>query len=223
MTANISKEVGIDKQRKHNKDIATITLEEIAMSKQAKTLTQQELRRVLDYVATRKHSVRNRALLMTTHLSGMRVGEVASLRNSDVLDAEGNIRNEIRLRAEQTKGNEARVVFVNDKLRKELEQYIGTASKGKMNTLDKFFYSQKRSSDGFTANTLTQFFHYLYKRAGIDGASSHSGRRTFITNLAAKGVGVRVLMSLAGHKNISTTQAYIDVNDDMKRKAVELV
>ena len=209
------------KLRKHTKDIQNTTFKDESMSKQAKTLTTTELRRVLDYTATRKHSARNRALLMTTHLSGMRVGEVASLRNSDVLDAEGNIRNEIRLSAEQTKGNEARVVFVNDKLRKELELY--TRFMDKANPVVKFFYSQKKASDGFTANTLTQFFHYLYKRAGVDGASSHSGRRTFITNLASKGVGVRVLMSLAGHKNISTTQAYIDVNDDMKRKAVELV
>ena len=111
----------------------------------------------------------------------------------------------------------------NEKLRKELEQYTRLFGTDKFNPAHKFFYSQKRNSDGFTANTLTQFFHYLYKKAGIDGVSSHSGRRTFITNLAAKGVGVRVLMSLAGHKNISTTQAYIDVNDDMKRKAVELV
>ncbi len=134
------------------------------MAKQAKTLTQQELRRVLDYTASRKHSVRNRALLMTTHLSGMRVGEVASLRNCDVLDAEGNIRNEIRLSAEQTKGNEARVVFVSDKLRKELELYTRTMSASNNNPTIKFFYSQKRTSNGFTANTLTQFFHYLYKR-----------------------------------------------------------
>jgi len=223
MTARKQKEVGKDKQRKHTNDIETITFEVETMSKQAKTLTAEELRRVLDYTATRKHSARNRALLMTTHLSGMRVGEVASLRNNDVLDVDGNIRTEIRLSAEQTKGNEARVVFVNDKLRKELELYTRFMDKNKINPLLKFFYSQKRTSDGFTANTLTQFFHYLYKRAGVDGASSHSGRRTFITNLASKGVGVRVLMSLAGHKNISTTQAYIDVNDDMKRKAVELV
>jgi integrase/recombinase XerD len=222
MTTNWQKEVGIDKQRKHTLAIAKLYLGRKTMAKQAKTLTQQELRRVLDYTATRKHSVRNRALLMTTHLSGMRVGEVASLRKSDVLDAEGNIRNEIRLSAEQTKGNEARVVFVSDKLRKELELYTRTMNTATINPALKFFYSQKRTSDGFTANTLTQFFHYLYKKAGIDGASSHSGRRTFITNLATKGVGVRVLMSLAGHKNISTTQAYIDVNDDMKRKAVEL-
>jgi integrase/recombinase XerD len=196
-------------------------IKDIDMSKQAKTLTTTELHRVLDYTATRKHSVRNRALLMTTFLSGMRVGEVASLRYSDVLEANGTIRAEIRLRAEQTKGNEARVVFVNEKLRKELEFYVSSL---KITDLSKkLFYSQKSKGDGFTANTLTQFFHYLYRRSGIDGASSHSGRRTFITNLASKGVGVRVLMSLAEHKNISTTQAYIDVNDEMKRKAVELL
>ena len=61
------------------------------------------------------------------------------------------------------------------------------------------------------------------KRAGLNGASSHSGRRTFITTLAAKGVSVRVLASLAGHSCISTTQRYIDVNDDMKRQAVALI
>jgi integrase/recombinase XerD len=70
---------------------------------------------------------------------------------------------------------------------------------------------------------MCQYFHYLFKNVGIEGASSHSPRRSFITNLADKGVSVRVLMSLAGHRNISTTQAYIDVNDAMKRKAVELI
>ena len=221
MTTNWQKEVGKDKQRKHTLAIAKLYFGKKTMAKQAKTLNQQELRRVLDYTATRKHSTRNRALLMTTFLSGMRVGEVASLRYSDVVNADGTIKNEIRLSAEQTKGNEARVVFVNERLRKELEQYVRSLRFNDVNR--KLFYSQKSSSNGFSANTLTQFFHYLYRRAGIDGASSHSGRRTFITNLATKGVSVRVLMSLAGHKNISTTQAYIDVNDDMKRKAVELI
>ena len=47
-------------------------------------------------------------------------------------------------------------------------------------------------------------------------------RRSFITNLATKGIGVRVLASLAGHRSIAVTQKYIDVNDDMMRNAVEL-
>ena len=73
------------------------------------------------------------------------------------------------------------------------------------------------------ANTMTQHFFWLYKRAGVEGASSHSGRRTFITTLANKGVSVRLLASLVRHSSIATTQRYIDVNDDMKRRAVELV
>jgi len=208
------------KQRINNKDIQNTTYEVETMSKQAKTLTQQELRRVLDYIATRKHSVRNRAMLLTTHYAGLRVGEVAALRYSDVIDANNEVRPEIHLAAHQAKNNHARTVFINEKLRKELQQYVVVHKPS--NIQSKLFYSQKRNSDGFTANTLTQFFHFLYKRVGLTGASSHSGRRTFITNLATKGVSVRVLASLAGHRNISTTQAYIDVNDDMKRKAVEL-
>jgi integrase/recombinase XerD len=158
---------------------------------------------------------------MTSFYSGCRVGELSSLTYADVVDEAGRVRDEIRLRAENTKTNDARIVFVNSKLKRELQLYANVYKPE--NHQLKFFYSQKRSSDGYSANTLTQFFLHLYKRAGLFGASSHSGRRTFITNLASKGVGVRVLASLAGHRNISTTQAYIDVNDDMKRRAVELI
>ena len=96
-----------------------------------------------------------------------------------------------------------------------------------MNTLVNFRPAQPSKtgqfSTGVNTNTLAQHFHYLYKRADIVGASSHSTRRTFITNLAAQGVGVRVIMGLSGHRALSSVQQYIDVNDDMKRRAVELV
>lgn len=209
------------KLRKHTNDTANITYEDEAMSKQAKTLTAEELRRVMDYVATRKHSARNRALVSFSFYAGCRVGEISSLLYTDVIDAEGNVRNEVVLRAENTKTKEARTIFINAKLKKELQNYVSYYKP--KNADAKLFYSQKTKSNGYNANTLTQFFHYLYKRAGIYGASSHSGRRTFITNLANKGISVRLLASLAGHRNISTTQCYIDVNDEMKRKAVELV
>jgi integrase/recombinase XerD len=213
------KEVGKKNIRKYAANIVNLYLGSKTMSKQAKTLTSMEIRRVLDFIATRKHAVRNRAMVLTTFLSGLRVGEVAALRYMDILDADEEVRSEVRLDATQTKGNEGRVVFINAKLQKELAIYVKAIPY--QNLADKLFYTQK--NEGFTANTLTQFFHYLYRAVGIEGASSHSGRRTFITNLASKGVGVRVLMELSGHKNISTTQAYIDVNDDMMRKAVELI
>lgn len=221
MEFNHNKSVGNLEIRNYAAAIATLYLDKKTMAKQAKTLNEQELRKVLDYISTRKHSARNRALLMTTFLSGMRVGEVSSLRFNDVVDSEGNVRNEIRLTPAMTKGQFARVVFVNEKLRKELEKYIRFYNPADKSM--KLFYSQKKDSDGFSPNSLTQHFHFLYRRAGLDGASSHSGRRSFITNLASKGVSVRVLMSLAGHRSIGTTQAYIDINDNMLRSAVELV
>jgi integrase/recombinase XerD len=193
----------------------------VKMSKQAKTLTPQELRRVLDYIATRKHAARNRAVLLIMYYAGLRVGEAASLRVEDVVDAQGHVRAEFLLRADQTKGRHARTVFVSERLRKELTAYL--AATPSLKPKHKLFYSQKVGSDGFSANTLAQHFHYLYKRAEIVGASSHSTRRTFITNLAAHGVGVRVIMGLSGHRALSSVQCYIDCNDDQKRKAIELV
>lgn len=215
------KEVAERKKRKHNLAIAKLWLGKKTMAKQAKVLNNTEVRKVLDYVATRKHASRNRALVMMMFNTGMRVSEVASLRIRDVMDTDSNIKNEIRLLAENTKTNEARTVFVNEKLRRELQQYAKLLVNTNPNC--KFFYSQKRDSDGFTANTLTQHFHYLYKRVGLDGASSHSSRRTFITTLANKGIGVRVIMGLSGHKALSSVQCYIDCNSELMRNAVEMV
>ena len=188
---------------------------------QAKTFKAEELQHVLNYVKHLKHAQRNRVMFLLTHWAGLRVGEVAALRMCDVLDANLTVKCEIRLSAEQTKGAVARTVFINEKLREELQSYAGTLKARDPQWA--FFPTQKFPRRGFTANTLTQHMNTIYKQCQIEGATSHSGRRSFITNLASKGIGVRVLMSLAGHKNISTTQAYIDVNDDMKRRAVELI
>jgi integrase/recombinase XerD len=72
-------------------------------------------------------------------------------------------------------------------------------------------------------NSLVQVFGRFYKLAGLSNASSHSGRRSFITGLAHKGVNVRVLAALAGHKNIATTQRYIEVGEHQLRAAVEMI
>ena len=186
---------------------------------QARTLKEKELKQLLSHITLYRHALRNRCALLMTHWAGMRVGEVAALRYADVQAADGSIVAEIRLSADQTKGDRARVVYVPEKLRKELLNYVRTYPQSDLNK--PLFYTQKR--DGFTANTLTQHFFHLYHRAGLQGASSHTGRRTFITALATKGVGIRVLQALAGHKDIRTTSIYIDVNDAMKRAAVELV
>ena len=187
---------------------------------QAKTLTAKELRRVLDHVATRKHAARNRLILQMTHLAGMRVGEVAALLISDVINTDGTVKAEIRLDAAQTKGKHARVVYVSEKLQREISTYIK-----RTNTLNDgakpLFASQKRA--GFSANTLCQTVNAIYREAGLEGATSHTGRRSYCTKLASMGTSIHVIAALAGHRNIQTTMRYLVASDDMKRAAVELL
>jgi integrase/recombinase XerD len=187
---------------------------------QAKTLTKSEFKRVVDVTKScSRYPQRDVTMLLLTHWCGMRVGEVAALRLNDVIDTNGDVRSEIALTAAQTKGDKARVVFVPQRMQRELKAYIAAARTQR--THSEFLFATQKGAR-FSANTATQLLQRLYARAGINGATSHTGRRTFITELAAKGVSVRVLAALAGHKNISVTQKYIDVNDDMMRNAVEL-
>lgn len=197
---------------------------------QARVLTDKEIRKVLIFCNTQNHSTRNKAMFLCTHMAGMRVGEVAALRICDVLALDGTVKEEIALSASQTKGDKARTVLVPKKLRDELHSYLqqrfGLANLLAVTQTDTqraLFPTQKNPKRGFTANTLCQLFHKLYKDAHMSGAKSHSGRRTFITKLADKGVGVRVLMALAGHKSIATTQRYIELNPTVMKAAVELI
>lgn len=187
---------------------------------QARTLSSNELQRVLDYVGTRSHAARNRAILLLTHLAGLRVSEVAYLRWCDVVTSDGSIKEEIRLLADMTKNGLARTIFVSSKLKAELQAYADHARC--INRNFPFFYSQKSVRIGFSANSLTQTIALMYLGAGVEGATSHSGRRSFLTNLANKGTAIHLLKTLAGHRNISTTAAYLYSNPSLLKAAVEL-
>lgn len=189
------------------------------MTKQAKTLNERELQRLLDFVNKTKNAKRNRVILLLTHLAGMRIGEVAAVRVCDVLASDSTVRDEINLTASQTKGNRSRSVLLNERMQAEIASYISTV---RVRDPKQALFATQRSA-AFTANSLTQVVNGIYKQAGMDGCSSHSGRRGFLTNLAEKGVSVRVMMALAGHANMATTQRYIDLRPGVLRNAVELV
>lgn len=197
---------------------------------QARVLTEREVKRCLLYISARRHASRNRCIFACSHMAGMRVGEIASLRICDVLTQAGEVRDEVRLSADQTKGSRGRVVVFSKKLQSEIKQYLLARFKTTdlqpillTDTSRALFNTQKDNKRGFTPNTLSQYFHHLYRDAGIAGASSHSGRRGFLTALCQRGINVRVIQELAGHKSLAVTQKYLDVNPAMLRNAVELV
>lgn len=186
--------------------------------KQARVPTEVEFRRLVAVVAQGRHGPRNRAALMLSYLAGLRVGEIAALRWGDLLDGEGRVREQLRLSAAVTKGGHARVVFMNARLRREIEQFRSSLSAAP-DLRQSVLVTQKRTV--FSPNTLCQLMRGWYDEAGLDGGSSHSGRRWFITRLAHAGISPKAIMMLAGHRHLSTTQRYIDVNDELMRAAVE--
>lgn len=187
---------------------------------QAKVLTERDLEKLLATIRRSRHARRDRLAVLLTFWSGMRVGEVSSLRVRDLLNQDRSVKSEIRLSSEQTKGHHGRVVLLPEKLKDEIETYFRGVEVGSFDEL--IFRSQIRGR-AFTAEGLAHRLKDIYGRAGLENASSHSGRRTFITNLANQGINARVLQELAGHKHLSTTQRYIDINDTILRRAVEMI
>ena len=199
--------------------IHNIYSREIVM-KQARILTKAEFKRVLAVVDSNKYSQRNRAVLYLSFYAGLRACEIAALRLHDVIDDERQIKSQIVLEKHMTKGNERQRVMVNSSLRKALQKYVDSVCIN-YGVNDALIKSQKGGA--FTALTIVQLFARIYKLAGIEGASSHSGRRQFITTLAEKQVNVRVIQALARHRHLNTTMRYIDVNDVKLQNAVELL
>jgi integrase/recombinase XerD len=139
---------------------------------------------------------------MLSYLAGLRVGEITALRWGDLLDGEGRVREQPRLSAAVTKGGHARVVFMNARLRREIEQFRSTLP-ALPAALQPVLITQKRTAS--SANTLCQLMRSWYDDAGLDGGSSHSGWRWFITRLAHAGISPKAIMMLAGHRHLSTT------------------
>ena len=187
--------------------------------KQARTLTDKQIKIVYAHCSTRRHGTRDRAIVAVSFMAGLRAKEIAALTIDNVRGDDGKIRDEFILSKEQTKGRKARRVFLSQKLRQELELYFREVELRK----GCFALFQSQKGKAFSANTICQLFLNIYSQCGIEGASSHSGRRSLLTKLASKGVGVRVLAEIAGHSSITITQRYLDANDEQMRAAVELV
>jgi integrase/recombinase XerD len=185
---------------------------------QASVLNDTDIRRVFRIIETTRHADRNRLAFALSIFGGMRVGEIAAVTIGDVANQFGEARREIKLASDQTKGSFSRTVVLSNRVRKEIESYL------KLRHLTEPEMPLIRSQLGghFSSVTLSMLFKEIYDLAGIR-TSSHSGRRTFATRLNAKGVGMRTIQKLMGHRHIGTTALYCDVSEDVMRNAVELV
>ena len=194
------------------------------LGKQAKTLTRAQVEAILGYVNTTRYKHRNRAIVLLSVRAGMRAKEITSLTWDMVTDAEGEIGNAIHLQNRASKGRTGgRIIPLNNELREALLQLRRQPERRRPSP---FVIATERASKASAQMVVNLFFQW-YKDLGFKGCSSHSGRRTFITNAARKistvGGSLRDVQMLAGHSNLSTTQRYIDANGEAQQKIVQLI
>jgi integrase len=194
----------------------------MGLGKQAKTLNKGQIEAVLGYLAKTRWPTRNRVIFLLSVKAGLRAKEIARLTWRMVTDARGQIGLSISLENTASKGQSGRVVPMSDELRTALIAYAPTVG-----IVSGRFLIESERSDGMSAQAIVNLFWRWYRHIGFDGCSSHSGRRTFITNTARKistvGGSLRDVQMLAGHTNLRTTQRYIEANPEAQVRIVELV
>jgi integrase len=194
----------------------------MGLGKQAKTLSKGQVDAVLGYLAKTRNPVRNRLIFLLSAKAGLRAKEIARLTWWMTNDPQGQIGRTICLQDSASKGKSGRMIPLNDEVRDALVEY----RKEVLSFAGPFVISTERALST-SPQAIVNMFQRWYRHLGFVGCSSHSGRRTFITNAARKistvGGSLRDVQMLAGHTNLRTTQRYIDANPEAQVRIVDLV
>ena len=196
----------------------------MALGKQAKILTDKQIRAVLAELDTRRYPLRDRLMFLLSTKAGLRAKEIASITWSMVTNSEGEIASVIALENRATKGKSGRVIPMHPDLKVALEA-LHRERGDKVRPDLPIIHSER--DRGLSPAAVVVWFHRLYAGLGMVGCSSHSGRRSFLTRAARKisevGGSLRDVQQLAGHASLSTTARYIESDADAQRKVVALI
>ena len=199
----------------------------MSLGKQAKTLNKKQIDQLLWYVGTLRHAKRNELIVLLSVRAGLRAKEIAELKWDMLTDADGEIAYNIRLTDIASKGRSGRILPINMQLRLKLQDWLQDASKQRGFDIASSHVITTERSAKTQAQAIVNMFAAWYADVGLIGCSSHSGRRTFITNAARKissvGGSLRDVQALAGHSSLAVTQRYIDGSEDARMKVVDLV
>jgi len=200
----------------------------MALGKQAKVLSKQQIESLYLSLSLTRDPERNRLIFLLSVKAGLRAKEIAGLTWGMVLDASGELADQIALENLASKGTSGRIIPINKLLKQELQRQLETILiKSTVQEIRNQRVVQTQRGKETSAQVIVNMFKGWYERAGLIGCSSHSGRRTFITNAAKKistvGGSLRDVQWLAGHSSLQTTQRYIDGDSDARRKVVDLV
>ena len=182
---------------------------------QAEPLTPETYRRIREVFLEESHKLVWDILWFT----GERVGAVLQLPVDDVYsDATRKITQpEITFKASTRKDKTTRQVPLHTDLRSRLKAYDPPSSG--------YLFPGRGEKGHLTHQAYDAAFRRALARCGLDGFgySLHSPRRGFITRLHTKGMGIKVIQSLTGHQSLAVLSRYIEVSDEMRREAINLI
>ena len=195
-----------------------------AMAKEgkARVLNEAEFKRLLSIAKDSPFAIRNTAIIFCSFGLGLRAKEIASLKISDVVDHQLKILDEVNLTRSMTKGEKQRHVYItHKKITTALQEHIDHLQEQDAVNQQGWLFKTQRGSR-FHPDVLQKWFRKLYDKTGLQGASSHSGRRTFITRLIEQGADIKAVSRLAGHASIVTTAIYVEDNPERLKRISHL-
>ena len=198
----------------------------MALGKQAKILNKKQIDQLIWYVGTLRHPLRNEVIVLLFVKAGLRAKEIASLTWAMVTDADGDIASSILLTDKASKGRSGRLIPLNMQLRLKLADLLEQERQHHRFELATSHVIRTERSDKTSPQAIVNMFSTWFEDMGLNGCSSHSGRRTFITNAAKKissvGGSLRDVQMLAGHSSLAVTQRYIEGDGEARQRVVNL-
>ena len=195
----------------------------MSLGKQAKVLSRAQEQAVLKYLEGTRQPQRNKVIMLLSSRAGLRAKEIACITWAMLTDASGAIGDSIALTDGASKGASGGIVWLNKDLRQAVIDYRQTLKN--VAAHDRIIKSERQKH--VSAQVIVNMFAAWYQKLGFDGCSSHSGRRTFITNAARKissvGGSIKDVQMLARHSSLSMTQRYIEADVQAQKKVVQLI
>ena len=162
-------------------------------------------------------SDRERALFGVCLYTAARIAEACSMLSEDVYTPAGRVRASINIRKAATKGKLAtRTIPVIEDLRSLLTAWQPHAGQT-------YLFPGRHAGHHWrhiTSDSAARLLREACQRVGIEGASTHSFRRTALTQMSNAGIPLRVIQQVSGHRTLSELQKYLEVSDAQVRGAV---